>query len=67
LLKTGIEFVSLIQFQQIIFHIEAMGFRNTMGPSANLQIKADGCEKREKNKIFSTASILVRGVAGGLG
>jgi hypothetical protein len=47
-----------------------------MGPSENLQVKADGPEKQKsgrkykiaygKHKIFSTATTLLRGVAGGL-
>jgi hypothetical protein len=71
------EFVSLIQFQHIFF-IEAMGFRNTMGPSTNLQIKVDGHEKQKsarrykiaygkKTNIFSTAAIWLRGSRVALG
>jgi hypothetical protein len=54
-----------------------MGSKKMIGPLTNLQVKADGREKqkserkytigcRRKPKVFSTASILVRGAAGGL-
>jgi hypothetical protein len=52
----GIEYASLIQ---ILFYIDAMRCRNTMGPLANLQVKPNGCKKQnikrfmKKRKIFS--------------
>jgi hypothetical protein len=70
--KTGIESVLLIQSQQLFFQIEAMGSKNMVGPLENPQVKANGCEKQKsrrkykENYFFSTASILLRGVAGGL-
>jgi hypothetical protein len=54
------------------FLIKAMDSGNTVGPSAYLQVKTDCREKLKserkykvsygKNKIFSTAAILFRGV-----
>jgi hypothetical protein len=32
-----------------------MGFRNTMGPSSNLQVKADGREKQKTKTILERA------------
>jgi hypothetical protein len=44
IVKTGIESVYLIQFQQKELQIEAMGSKITIEPLANLQIKVNGCE-----------------------
>jgi hypothetical protein len=72
IVKMGIESVSLIQFLKKNSWIEAMGSKNMIGTSADLQAKADGREKQKKKlltekKIFSTASILFSRVAGDLG
>jgi len=50
IVKTGIESISLIQFQ-----IKDLGSRNTMGSLAYLQVKADGREKRKSKRKYKVA------------
>jgi hypothetical protein len=39
-------------FNKFIFKIEAIDPKNTMGPSASLQVKAGGREKRKNENDF---------------
>jgi hypothetical protein len=56
IVKPGIECLPIsTNFQQIFFSNETMGSKNTIGPLANLQVKADDREKQKSGRKYKIA------------